>query len=235
MILNLVLTPNGFKRRTTDNVAVVCFANGMYRPFASRLEKSIHKWNPEIPVYIFDDFATIGSPAQKDDPYAFKLYAIEAVRKRGHDIVLWCDSVLQLTQPLDSLIQEIKSAGVYLASDGAPCGRFANDKSIAYYNVSRDDAMKITNIWACFMAFDFRNPQTHFFFDKWKEALQAGLFRGKHTNTDQTESTDERCVGHRHDQTCAELIAHTYGFPLSKAVLHYEPQYTHRYFTGRGW
>ena len=230
-----VWTANGFKAKQSNNVAVVCFANGMYRPFADRLERSIHHWNPEIPVYIFHDFATIGSPTQKEDPYAFKLYAIEAVRKRGHDVVLWCDSVLQLTQPLDTLIQEIKAVGVYLANDGAPCGRFANDKSIAHYNISRDDAMKITNIWACFMGFDFRNPRTHFFFDKWKEALAAGLFRGKHTNTDQSESTDARCVGHRHDQTCAELIAHTYGFPLSKAVLHYEPEYSHRYFTGRQW
>lgn len=235
MIPRFVWTPNGFKRKTIENVAIVCFANGIYTPFAARLERSIHHWNPEIPVYIFNDFASIGSPTQKEDPYAFKLYAIEAVRKRGHDIVLWCDSVLQLTQPLDSLLQEIKDVGIYLPCDGTPCGRFANDKSIAYYNVTRDEAMKIKTIWACFMGFDFRNPRTTIFFDKWKEALTVGLFRGKHTNTDHSESMDERCVGHRHDQTCAELIAHTYGFPLSKAVLHYEPNYTHRYFTGRQW
>lgn len=230
-----VWTPNGFKVKQSENVAVVCFANGMYRPYATRLEKSIHHWNPEIPVYIFDDFATIGSPTQKEDPYAFKMYAIEAVRKKGHDIVLWCDSVLQLTQPLDTLIQEVKDVGVYLANDGTPSGRFANDKSLAYYNISRDDAMNIKTIWACFMGFDFRNPRTQEFLDRWKEARLAGLFRGKHTNTDHSESMDDRCVGHRHDQTCAELIAHVYGFPLSKAVLHYEPSYDHRYFTGREW
>jgi len=235
MIPQFIWTPTGFKPKVKKNVAVVCFANGMYTPFANRLRLSIHRWNPEIPVFIVGDFASIGSPTQKEEPYAFKLFAIEAVRNRGYDIVLWCDSVLQLTQPLDTLIQEIEQVGVYLASDGAPCGRFANDKSLAYYNISRDDAMKITNIWACFMAFDFRNPRTHVFFHKWKEALSAGIFRGKHTNTDHSESMDERCVGHRHDQTCAELIAYTYGFPLSKAVLNYEPNYNHRYFTGREW
>lgn len=235
MIQKLVWTPNGFKRTSSDNAAVVCFANGMYRPFATRLEKTIHQWNPEIPVYIFDDFATIGSPTQKEDPYAFKMYAIEAVRRKGHDIVLWCDSVLQLTQPLDTLIQEVKSVGVYLANDGTPCGMFSNDKALAHYNVTRDEAMNIKTIWACFMGFDFRNPRTQFFFDKWREARAAGLFRGRHVNTDKTESEDPRCKGHRHDQTCAELIAHTYGFPLSRGVLHYDPAYTHRYFTGREW
>jgi hypothetical protein len=235
MIRTFVWTPSGFKPTVNKKVAVVCFANGMYTPFASRLTSTIHRWNPEIPVYVFNDFAEIGSPTQKEDPYAFKLYAIDAVRKKGHDIVLWCDSVLQLTQPLDTLIQEIESVGVYLADDGMLCWMFANDRSLEYYGLTRDEAKQAHSIWACFMGFDFRNPRTHLFFAKWKEALAAGLFRGKHTNADQTESKDLRCRGHRHDQTCAELIAYTHGFPISKAVLHYDPQYTHRYFTGREW
>ena len=235
MISQFVWTTGGFKRKTSANVAVVCFANGMYSPFATRLKQSIHRWNPDIPVYIFDDFSAIGSPSQKDEPYAFKIYAIEAIRKKGYDIVLWCDSVLQLVQPLDSLIREIETVGVYLAEDGTPTGVFANDKSLAYYNVTRDQAMNIRTIWACFMGFDFRHPRTQTFIHKWREALAAGLFRGSHFNKNNSESADPRCKGHRHDQTCAELVAYTYGFPLSRAVLHWEPQYDHRYFTGREW
>jgi hypothetical protein len=231
--MQFVWTPSGFKSKVQKKVAVVCFANGRYKPFGPRLANSIHNQNPEIPVFVYDDFSQIGSPSHNDEPYAFKMYAIETVRAKGFDIVLWCDSVLQLTQPLDSLITEVEQVGVYLAEDGPHCTVFANDKSLAYYGVTRDQT--VPSIWACFMGFDFRHPRTQEFLSRWREALQTGLFRGSHFNNTQSESKDPKCKGHRHDQTCAELIAYKYGFPLSRAVLHYEPTYDHRYFRGREW
>lgn len=231
----IVWTSSGFKRKVQKNIAVVCFANGMYKPIAQRMKHTIQYWNPDIPVFIFDDFSQIGSPTQSEEPYAFKIHAIETVHNKGYDIVLWCDSVLQLVQPLDGLIEEVENVGVYLAEDGWKTGMFANDKSLQHYNISRDEAMNITSIWACFMGFDFRKPVTHLFISKWKEALQSGLFRGKHHNHNLTESQDPRCKGHRHDQTCAELIAYTNSIPLSHAVVHPDPDYNHRYFRGREW
>lgn len=231
----IVWTSSGFKRKVQKNVAVVCFANGRYKQLGERMKYSIHYWNPEIPVFLFDDFSQINSPTQAEDPYAFKIHAIETVHNKGFDIVLWCDSVLQLTQPLDGLIEEVEQVGVYLAEDGWKTGMFANDKALNYYNLTRDEAMKMPSIWACFMGFDFRKPVTQFFINKWKEALHAGLFRGLHHNHHKTESEDPRCKGHRHDQTCAELVAHTNHIPLSRPVLHPEPDYNHRYFRGREW
>jgi hypothetical protein len=233
MIQRFAWTPNGFKIK--KNAAVVCFANGRYTYFGIRLAKTIQHWNPEIPVFVYDDYKQIGSPSQEDEPYAFKLHAIETVRNQGYDIVLWCDSVLQLTQPLDRLLQEVEDVGVYLAEDGWKVGQYANDKALAHYGFTRDQAMELPTIWACFMGFDFRNPRTQFFFTKWKEAMNAGLFRGCYHNKDSTESQDPRCKGHRHDQTCAELISHVHGFPFSKPVLSHIPSYDHRYFTGREW
>jgi hypothetical protein len=223
----------GFKQK--KNAAIACFANGRYTYVAERLYYTVQQWNPEIPVFIFNDYKHIQSPTQEEDPYAFKIHAIETVHKKGYDIVLWCDSVLQLTQSLDKLIEEVEQVGVYLAEDIWKVGMFANDKALSYYGISRDDAMNIPSIWACFMGFDFRKPITQIFITKWKEALQAGLFRGKHHNNDKTESEDHRCKGHRHDQTCAELIAYTINIPLSRPVLHPEPSYNHRYFRGREW
>ena len=234
MIQRYAWTPNGFKRK--KNAAVVCFASGRYTYFGTRLAKSIWQLSPEIPVFVYDQYEQIGSPSQDQQPYAFKLHAIETVRNQGYDIVLWCDSVLQLTQPLDGLLQEVEDVGVYLPQDGWKVGMFANDKALAHYGLTRDQAMELPTLWACFMGFDFRNPRAHVFFDKWKEAMHAGLFHGHYSNEDGSQSADPRCKGHRHDQTCAELIAHTCGFPLSRPVLHHhEKSYTHRYFTGREW
>ena len=69
------------------------------------------------------------------------------------------------------------------------------------------------------MAFDFRHPITSQFLDMWKECCKAGLFRGAWKNDQKTESQEERCLGHRHDQTSAELIADKLGIKLQPLVL----------------
>lgn len=232
MISQVSWTPHGFRRK---HAVVVSFASGRYQPFANQLQKYMRKHSPGIDVLVFFSESEIGSPSHQSNPYAFKLYAIEAARRQGYPIVLWCDSILKLTRPLETLLPEVEAVGVYLAQDGWKTGMFANDRALEYFGVTRDQAMEISAIWACFMGFDFRQPVTHEFFARWKKACDDGIFRGNWHNTTQSESQDPRCKGHRHDQTCAELVSYQMGIPRSPAVLHPEPTYAHRYFTGREW
>ena len=229
------LGTNGFRVKSPLNVAVVCVASGVYSQFLPRFRRAFEKHSLGAALFLFDDFAEIGAPSQKENPYAFKLYAIEKVRRAGYRFVLWCDSILQLTRPIEELIPEVAVTGVYLAKDGWKTGQFANDRALEYFGVSRDDAMNIPAIWACFMGFDFTNPITHEFFGRWKNACDAGIFKGSAWNDSQSESKDPRCKGHRHDQSCAELIANQMGLPLSRPVLSHIPEYDHRFFTGREW
>lgn len=237
MIPRLVWNSGGFTRTNDIKVktAIVSFADGKYVWYGQRLAQTIEKHNPGMAVFVFDNFTEIGSPHQTEHPYAFKVYAIEAVRKKGYDIVLWCDSILQLLRPLDTLIPEVEQLGVYLQEDGWKSGQFANDNCLRYFGVTRDEAMNISSVWACFMGVDFRKPVTSTFFQKWKDACSAGVFQGFWNNGGFTESQDPRCKGHRHDQSCAELIAHQMKLPLGKPVLHPDPKYPHIYFQGRGW
>ncbi len=232
MIPHFQWTPRGFQRK---KVAVVCFASGRFAHNAVPFRNAIYKQSPDITVFIYSDESQIGSPRHQVNPYAFKLYAIEAVRKEGFEIVLWCDSILRLVRPLETIIPEVEQVGVYLAQDGWKVGMFANDKALRYFGVTRDEAMEIPAIWACFMGFDFKNPVTQEFMRRWKKASDDGIFAGCYHNNDRTESEDPRCKGHRHDQTCAELICHQMKIPRSLPVLHHEPDYPHRYFIGREW
>jgi hypothetical protein len=216
-------------------LAVVCFASGKYTPLIPRFRAAFRRHSPKVELFIFQDESEIGAPRHQDNPYAFKVYAIDKVRQAGYRIVLWCDSVLQLTRPIEELLPEIVQTGVYLARDGWLTGQFANDRALAYFGVTRDEAMKISSIWACFMGFDFANPVTHDFFARWKKACDDGIFRGAWHNHYKTESQDERCKGHRHDQSCAELVAHQMNLPLSRHVVAPQPEYDHRFFTGREW
>lgn len=204
-----------------NKVAFVSYADGRYIPVQKVLVKSIHKIHPEAVIFTFHDPKEIhpDCPPHSKSPYGFKVYAVEYARNLGYDIVIWLDSPNRLVKPIDDWLVEISKVGVYLQEDGWWVGQWANDKSLDYFGVTRDEAMKLYNVYACILAFDFRHPITPVFFALWKTACEKGMFYGLGKNTDKTESQDERCLGHRYDQTCAELIAHKIGLPLSEMVL----------------
>jgi hypothetical protein len=203
----------------SSKVAFVSFSTDSYIEIGKGFERSVMKTQPEILLFSLHDFSDIGSPSHKDDPYAFKMYAIDYVHKKGYDIVIWCDSPSRLVKRIDDWIPEIEKVGVYLQKDGWMCGQWANDKALDWFGKTRDEAMKISSVYACIMAFDFRHPITSQFLSLWKQCREAGLFRGAWNNSNNTESLDPRCMGHRHDQTCAELIADRLGIELQPLVL----------------
>ena len=178
----------------------------------------------------FNSFAEIGSPTQTDSPYAFKLYSIEAARKRGYDIVIWCDSPFRLVRPIEPWIVEIEKRGVYLQRGGWMIGQWANDNALTAFGLTRDQALDMPNVSAGIMAFDFRNPVTHTFLRRMRECSDSGLFKGEWNNREKTESQDERCLGHRHDQTCAELVAAELGIEHGPPTVG-NASATSRYFT----
>ena len=207
--------------------AFVTYSDGRYAGQETHLVQSVQSRGYDI--LVFTSPTEIGSPSHQDSPYAFKYYSILEAHRRGHQIVIWCDSCLTLQRTILPWIESIKTVGVYLQHDESwSCGMWANDSALSYFGVSRDDAMKIPSVYACTMAFDFRHPQTVRFLARWKEAMGAGCFKGRWSNKDNTESQDPRCRGHRHDQTCAELVAHELGIPLQPLVLNvylYSPKY----------
>lgn len=223
-------TANGFVP-VRQRIAFVTFSNGRYLGLERKLRRSIEKYCPEADIFEFHDFAEIGSPSHSESPYSFKVYAVEKVRSFGYETIFWCDSVIRLCRSVNTLLPRVKELGVYLQSDGWKVGTWANDKALNYFGVTRDQAMELSAIYACIMVFDFSNPRAQEFFTLWKKASNDGIFCGLWTNNTKTESQDERCRGHRHDQTCAELVAHKIGLPLQPRILSHEVEYENRYFT----
>lgn len=214
---------------TKDRIAFVTFSNGHYLGQEIKFRESVQLICPEADVFTFHDFMEIGSPTHRQSPYSFKVHAIETVRAQGYQIIFWCDSVCRLRKSVAPLLPLLRERGVYLQADGWPVGVWANDRALEYFGVSRDDAMKIEAIYACIMAFDFRTPIAQEFFRRWKKASDDGIFRGHWVNDSKTESQDERCRGHRHDQTSAELISHQLGIPRSKGLFDKADKYFSTY------
>lgn len=189
------------------NICFVNFADGSYIPGQNDLIRSIQKYS-SYDILAFTKCEEIGSPSHQDSPYEFKVHAIKTARDRGYEIVIWCDASIRLIKPIEDLIPKIEELGVYVQQDGWSIGQWANDKTLEYFGVSREDALKIPNSYACIFAINFKHQISSIFLDELFRCSDAGLFRGKWDNTDRTESEDERCLGHRHDQTCIELVCH---------------------------
>jgi hypothetical protein len=211
---------NGHKFLSTQSViAFVTFSNGRYLGQEQKLRDTVKRHCPEADVFTFHDYAEIGSPSHQQSPYSFKVHAIEDVRNRGYKLIIWCDSIIRLRKSIDDLIPRIKQVGVYLQADGWRVGQWANDRALDYFGLTRDQAMEIEAIYACIMGFDFSNPIAVEFFNRWKKASNDGIFIGNWKNDLKTESQDERCRGHRHDQTCAEIVSYQLGIPRSPALM----------------
>jgi hypothetical protein len=200
--------------------AIVNYAdNEMYINSQKKLRESINKFNPNIDFFGINNLNDINVSPEFKKNYGFKIYCIEYVKNLGYDIIIWCDSSYRLSKPIEQFILEIKNIGIYLQKDGWCVGEWANDKSLKAFNFTRDEMMDKSNIYACIIGFDFTQDITNTFFNLWKKAYENNLFEGTHTNKNNENSLDPRCKGHRHDQTCAELIAYTLNIKLSPSVI----------------
>jgi hypothetical protein len=209
----------GMFKVATMRIAFVSFASGRYIQYESAFRESIARNCPEADVFVFNNPDEIGAPPHYRSPYSFKPYAVDHVRKMGYQYIIWCDSVVRLRRNIEPLLPAISQVGVYLQADGWRVGQWANDRSLSYFGLTRDQAMEIEAIYACIMGFDFQNPVAAEFLARWKKASVDGIFIGNWKNDIKTESQDERCRGHRHDQTCAELISYQLGIPRKEPLL----------------
>ncbi len=210
--------PTNIPKKTYD-IAFVTFANNGHENNSRPLQESIKNIYPKSDFYLFTKYDEINSPSHNDCPYGFKPYAVDYLKNKGYRFIIWCDSCIRLLKDIDTLLPEVSTRGVFLQQDGWNTGQWANDKSLRYFNVSRDEATNISAIYACIMLFDFNNLVAHQFLNEWKTACDNGIFCGKWNNKDKTESDDERCLGHRHDQTCAELISYKMNIPRGFLLL----------------
>ena len=213
-----------------NRVALVTFASGTYRGIEEKLVASMKRFNPAIDVFVFNNEADIGSPTHRDAPYAFKPYSVNTVRMKGYDIIIWCDSCLRAVRSLDPFVDEIAEKGVYLQKDGWKVGEWANDRSLEYFGVTREQSMQLDSIYAQCMGFDFRTKIANDFLSMWLGAAEAGIFKGNWKNDTLSESSDPRVKGHRHDQTCSELISYHLRIVKGSRIVHDDPTKT-RYFT----
>lgn len=208
---------------------VVSFADsaGAYQKKLLRLEQSL-KGNFDGDFLGFTSYDQIGCEPHSVIPYKFKPYSIQKAIDMGYELILYCDSPIYAKQNIQPVFDHIEHYG-YLFFDniGFSLGDYCNDKTLAHFNISREESWKIKMIMACSMGFSMNNADAIAFVAYYSENANS-LYPGEWNNDDLTESKDRRVKGHRHDQSVASALIHTMKLNILKGQDTYFSYEAHR-------
>lgn len=149
-------------------------------------------------VRLFKGEGQVGAYPHAVNPYAFKIYAIDHLRKCGYEQILWLDASIIAVKPIQPVFSWLKEKGIFLETAGHYVGSWCNEHTLRYFDITRDEANTMPMFAAGYIGFDFTNPVSIEFFAEWKESMLNGCFKGSWTD-------------HRHDMTCGSIIANKRG------------------------
>jgi len=200
--------------------AIVSLGTSEYNLARERLGISLMQHlHPSDSFHLFSMEDEVGAPSHKENPYAFKIYAFEEMRKLGYNQVLWVDSSVYAIKSITAIFDKINEDGYICQQAGHMVGRWTNDRTLEYFGITRDEAMQMEMYGnAGFLGLDFDQPIANDFFNRWKQSMLDGMFKGEWVNHSRTESQDERCDGHRHDMSCGSIIRHQLGMKLQSGM-----------------
>ena len=179
---------------------IINLATDNYKKSRKRLYKSLQQF--PVDKLFWTKESDVGSPSHRDNPYAFKVYAFKKAIELGYKKILWLDSSVFAIRNISPVFDIIDEEGYIMQYAGHLVGNWANDKSLEYFGISRDDAMRLKMYGnAGFLGLNMDFEVSRKFFEMWEKSMFDGMFIGNWRNENNTESQDERCNGHRHDMT----------------------------------
>lgn len=183
---------------------VVSFANqnNRYLKNLSRLGESLSNFgrpNFDGDFLGFVGEASCGAPKHEENPYAFKIYCIQKAIDAGYTQILWLDSSCFAIKNIQPIFDEIERNGMIFQEAGHCLEKWCNDETLKYFDISREAAMSMPMIGnAGFLGLNMSNVGATVFFNEWKKAMEAGMFKGSWED-------------HRHDMSCSSAIINKMG------------------------
>lgn len=183
---------------------IVNVATGRFVPGQQRLRDSVNQICPEIPLLTWQHESEIGSPMHKDDPYAFKMFAIKKAQEQGYDSILWVDASMFVIKRPERIFAEMEKTGYVFQvdgnigkTDGHVLGDWCTDTALEYFDITREQAKDISLPLMGFCGF-YKEKR---FLKMWELAMKMGMFRGTWKD-------------HRHDMSCGAAIINQLGMTM---------------------
>lgn len=184
---------------------VVNFATKEYRRAQQRLKISL----TEHQGLYFEDYQP-GWPTHQQSPYAFKIHAIKRALEID-PIVLWADASFYKVGDLSIIEKIIVEEGFFASEAGHYAGKWTNEHTRNYFKVTEEEMQQgpggITLFSAGLLGLNKNNELAMEFLRQWEASEKAGCFRGDYSN-------------HRHDQSCASIIATRLGLKYQRGGQH---------------
>lgn len=194
---------------------IVCVGIGNWHPLGvQRLAESLRGWDGVF--YGWSEQYPPECPAHQEVPYGFKVRALQYGLSHNNfecENVLWLDSSFWAIGDVNRIFDIIDRDGYFLWHSGWNCSTWTNDKSLRYFNVTRDEAESIPMIAAGCLGLSRRSPVAMSFLDQWDQAMRSGTFQGAHKRSPE-DKEDSRYRGHRHDQSSASILAYQHGMRI---------------------
>lgn len=186
-----------------------------WRPFGqSRLVSSLQAVNCSAHLYPLSS-RNFFCPTHRETPYAFKLFALDHLRKDCCDIAIWLDASFWAIKEVESLFQLVCEHGLLVQNSGYPVGMWSSDESLEVLKVKRDDAFSIPMFSGGLIGLDFNNTRVQDFFNTFLAYAKDGrVFRGAWDNRKGQVSVDSRVKGHRHDMVVGSILSNLAGLPI---------------------
>lgn len=167
-------------------------------PGQTRLEDSLMgKTNAAILFWPSEE--CVGAQLHKENNYSFKPLAIHQAYLAGYRQILWLDASMLVIKDLKPIFDIIEQDGYFFQNSGWLNKTWTNDRALEYFGTNEGEMLS-----SGVLGLDLTNELAYKFFDMWMQSMRDGIFNG---------SWDE----HRHDQTCASIIAHKLGMKLQEA------------------
>lgn len=176
--------------RAIINVSTERYWPGQQRLIETAGEYKVLAWKHEHEV---------GAPPHRDNMYAFKPYAFQKAYEIGYRYLLWLDASMNVIKDLKPIFDIIERDGYFFQDSGWTNDRWTNQAAKEYFSTN-EGLMLSSGI----LGLDMESIVGYAFWVHWLHAAEAGIFNGSHAD-------------HRHDQTCASLIAHKMGLKLQEA------------------
>lgn len=207
-------------------VIVNCGVNNWYSIGSERLERSLVFNGFAGQLLFFKGEYPPNSPSHEENPYAFKIYAIEEAIKRGFKTILLLDSSFWNIKDCMPIFDIIAERGIFGFRTGYNCAQTCSDAALAWAGFTRDEAEHLPEIasGACGLRLD--NPQGSAVYEMWKDGMEKGLFKNNRVH-DISDSADSRFIHARQDQSIWSLAIHMAGLNVNDSdyVAYYNSGY----------
>lgn len=205
-------------------VIINCGVNQWYNIGSERLERSLiyNGWPGQL--LFFKGEYPPNSPSHNDNPYAFKIYAIEEAIKQGYSTLMLLDSSFWCIKNPAPIFDIISDKGVFGFKTGYNMAQTCSDAALQWAGFTRDEAERLPEIASGMCGLRLDNPDGKAVYEMWKEGMGLGLFKNDR-NYNVNDSADSRFVHARQDQSIWGLSIHKRGlvFDYQDYVSYYEP------------